>query len=77
MARAVVIRHRLSMSSGATRRQPLSPPSRSEAVRFSIASTIMEGQSVSDDMERLLHQWTDGVIDDNELLRRSLEREPQ
>lgn len=63
------------MSDGATRRQPLSPPSRSEAVRFSIASTIMEGQAVSDNMERLLHQWAEGAIDDDVLMRRSLEPE--
>lgn len=64
------------MRVGATRRQPLSPPSRSEAVRFSIASTIMEGQTVSDDMERLLHQWAEGAIDDDELMRRCSEPEP-
>jgi Antitoxin VbhA len=64
------------MCNGATSRQPLPPPSRSEAVRFSIASTIMEGQSVSEDMERLLHQWKEGAIDDDELMRRALEPEP-
>jgi hypothetical protein len=36
----------------------------------------MEGQSVSEDMERLLHQWKEGAIDDDELMRRALEPEP-
>lgn len=64
------------MSNEATRRQPLAPPSRSEAVRFSIASTTMEGLAVTNDMKRLLHQWAEGGIDNDELIRRSLEAEP-
>lgn len=64
------------MSDQAPKRTPLAPPSRSESVRFSIASTVMEGQEVSLDMESLLHQWADGQIDDDELMRRALEPEP-
>jgi hypothetical protein len=65
------------MDNGAIRRQPLPPPSRGEAVRFTIASTRIEGQLVSEDMERLLRRWAEGEIGDDELIRRALEPEPQ
>ena len=54
-------------------RAPLPPPSRDEAVRFAIASTVMEGQTVSQDMERLLAKWAQGDMTNDELMRRALE----
>ena len=36
----------------------------------------MEGLAVTNDMKRLLHQWAEGGIDNDELIRRSLEAEP-
>jgi hypothetical protein len=60
-----------------TKRQPLSPPTREEAMRFAIASTVMEGQTVSGDMEQLLADWAEGTITDENLMRCAMEPEPK
>lgn len=47
-------------------------PTREDSVRFAIASTVMEGQMVSDDMEALLSEWAAGNLTDDELMRLAL-----
>jgi hypothetical protein len=46
------------------------PPvrSRADAVRYAIASTTMEGGVVTDETERLLTDWANGSLDDDELM---------
>ncbi len=60
------------MSGATVMRMPLPLPTRQEAMRFAIASTVMEGQTVSADMEQILSEWAGGGMSDEELIRRSL-----
>jgi hypothetical protein len=63
------------MDEKVTPRQPILPSSREAAARFAVASTIMEGQSVGETMERLLADWVNGAMTNDELMRRALEPE--
>jgi len=48
--------------------------SRSEAVRFAVTNTAIEGGHVLPATEKLLDRWTRGEIDDNELMAQTLKR---
>ena len=52
-------------------------PTRGDSVRFAIASTTIEGQTVSADTEALLAEWAAGHISDEEMFRRALEPEAE
>jgi hypothetical protein len=46
---------------------------RADAARFAIASTIMEGGEVAPETERLLADWVDGKLEDDEVMAKVLE----
>jgi hypothetical protein len=48
-------------------------PTRADSARFAMASTAIEGQTVSADTEALLAEWAAGHISDEEMIRRALE----
>lgn len=46
---------------------------REDSVRFAVASTVMEGGTVSPETEALLESWSQGEIDDDELIVQTLQ----
>lgn len=65
------------MSVWRERRQPLPLPTREEATRFAIASTVMEGETVSEDTACLLTRWDSGEITGAELVEHAKALEPE
>lgn len=59
------------MPESTIKRKPLPPPTRREAVRFSIASTRLAGQKVIPEMEMLLDRWAEGGVTDDELMQQT------
>jgi len=47
---------------------------RRDSVRFAVANTVMEGGEVLPETETLLDNWTQGNIDDDELIEQTLQR---
>ncbi len=47
---------------------------RSDAARFAVANTAIEGGHVLPETEELLDGWTRGEIDDDELMEQALKR---
>lgn len=45
---------------------------RADSARFAIASTVMEGLTVSEETERLLAEWSEGKLTDEELMAAAL-----
>lgn len=45
---------------------------RSEAARFAVANTVIEGGCVLPETEKLMDEWIRGKIDDDELIERGL-----
>ena len=47
---------------------------RSEAARFAVANTVIEGGQVLPETEELMNEWARGEIDDDELIEQGLKR---
>jgi hypothetical protein len=57
-------------------RKSLPLPTREEAVRWAIANSEIDGRYVSAEAQRLLHEWADGKLSDDELMATVLSSVP-
>lgn len=79
-ARMVGAHHRIRMSEALAfkrheeERTSLEISARRESARFAVANTVMEGGTVLLETEALLEHWSQGEIDDEELIEQTVQR---